>query len=81
VWKTYDENPAAQAGSPRLLARLDAITHALGELAVPFEDWQVIYRQILQVDRAVRGERQLLDDEAPAQVGGASSSPAAAAPA
>jgi hypothetical protein len=54
-----------------LLARLDEITHDLGNLAVPFDDWQVIYRQILQVERAIRGERQLLDDEAPGTVGGA----------
>ncbi len=68
LWKAYDEDPSRQAGAPGLLARLDEITHALGELAVPFDDWQVLYRQILQVERAVRGERQLLDDEAPATV-------------
>ncbi len=68
LWKIYDENPSAHAGSPRLLSRIDEITHALGELAVPFDDWQVIYRQILQVERAIRGERQLLDDEAPVNV-------------
>jgi len=70
LWKIYDENPAAHAGSRILLARLDEITRALGELAVSFDDWQIIYRQILQVERAVRGERQLLEDEAPAATPG-----------
>lgn len=66
LWKIYDQSPAAHAGSPRLLARLDEITHALGELAVSFDDWQVLYRQILQVERAIRGERQLFEGAAAA---------------
>ena len=70
LWKIYDENPTAHAGSPSLLARLDEIAHSLGDLSVSFDDWQVLYRQILQVERATRGERQLLDDEAPAAMAG-----------
>jgi hypothetical protein len=69
LWKLYDENPPAHAGSPALLGRLREITHALGKLPVAFDDWQVIYRQILQVERVIRGQRQLLDEEAPDEVG------------
>ena len=69
LWKIFDESPAAHAASPRLLGRLQEITHELGSLSVPFEDWQVLYRQILQVERAIRGERQLLDDQAPGDAG------------
>ena len=69
LWKIFDESPAAHADSPRLLGRLREITHELGSLSVPFDDWQVLYRQILQVERAIRGERQLLDDEAPGNAG------------
>ena len=69
LWKIFEESPAAHAASPRLLGRLQEITRELGSLSVPFEDWQVLYRQILQVERAVRGERQLLDDEAPGDAG------------
>jgi putative superfamily III holin-X len=69
LWKLYEENPAAHAGSSALLGRLREITRALGTLPVSFDDWQVLYRQILQVERAVRGQHQLLDEEAPDQVG------------
>jgi hypothetical protein len=68
LWKLYDENPTAHAGSPALFGRLREITRALGALPVAFDDWQVVYRQILQVERAIRGEHQLLDEEAPDQV-------------
>jgi hypothetical protein len=70
LWKVYDENPTAHAGSAPLSARLGDITRDLGSLSAPFEDWQVLYRQILQVDRAIRGERQLLDDEASKEMRG-----------
>jgi hypothetical protein len=69
MWKLYDENPTAHAGSSALLGRLHDVTRDLGALPVAFEDWQVVYRQILQVERAIRGEHQLLDQEAPDEVG------------
>jgi len=69
LWEIYDESPRAHTASPRLLGRLDEITRDLGNLAVPFDDWQVLYRQILQVGRALRGERQLLDAAAPHELG------------
>ena len=39
--------------------KLDQVTHDLGALEVDFDDWQVLYRQILQVGRAIHGHRQL----------------------
>jgi hypothetical protein len=71
LWEIYDGNPRAHAGSTVLLGRLDEITRDLGSLAVPFDDWQVLYRQNLQVGRALRGERQLLDEAAPKTIGNA----------
>ncbi len=78
LWKRHDDNPADQAGSSVLLGRLREVTRALGELPMAFDDWQIVYRQVLQVDRAIRGQRQLLDEEAPGDV--VSARPAAAAP-
>jgi hypothetical protein len=63
VWKVQDEEPAAPTGSARLLGRVGEIARELGKLDVEFDEWQTIYTQILQLERAVRGERQLLDDE------------------
>jgi hypothetical protein len=57
----YDEDPDKNRDSAELARRLDQVTRDLGELDVGFDDWQVLYRQILQVERAVRGQRQLMD--------------------
>ncbi|HEY2731290.1 MAG TPA: phage holin family protein [Polyangia bacterium] len=62
IWKVFDVDPRAHRGSAVLLDRLDALTRRLGALDVEFDEWQVIYRQLLQLDRALRGEPQLLED-------------------
>jgi hypothetical protein len=61
LWKTYDEDPDKNKNSPDLDRALDQVTHDLGALEVDFDDWQVLYRQILQVGRAIHGHRQLMD--------------------
>jgi hypothetical protein len=33
----------------------------LGRLTVAYDDWQVLYREIVQLARAIHGEPQLLD--------------------
>jgi hypothetical protein len=65
LWARYDEGQEAEIRSGDLEVRLDQITRDLGALDILFDDWQVLYRQILQVGRAIRGERQLLDASAP----------------
>ena len=65
VWKTYDTAPAQIVGSDEnLVQTLEQISAELGRLEVDFDDWQVLYRQILQVGRAIHGQRQLMDLEA-----------------
>jgi len=64
LWKTYDADPARNKSSTDLDRELDQVTQELGELEVDFGDWQVLYRQILQVGRAIHGHRQLMDVEA-----------------
>jgi hypothetical protein len=61
VWQIFDEAPAAHRGSPRLLGRAGEIARDLTRADVPYDDWQIVYREILQLVRAVRGEPQLLD--------------------
>ncbi|HEY4184821.1 MAG TPA: phage holin family protein [Polyangia bacterium] len=61
VWKTFAAAPAAHRRSSALLARIGAISQALGEIDAEFDEWQVLYRQVLQLDRAVRGEPQLYE--------------------
>ena len=43
---------------------LEQVSGELARLPVDFDDWQVLYRQILQVGRAIHGQRQLMDLEA-----------------
>jgi hypothetical protein len=64
VWKTYDTAPAQIVGSENLVQTLEQLSGDLGRLQVDFDDWQVLYRQILQVGRAIHGQRQLMDLEA-----------------
>ncbi len=66
IWKVLDDEPAAHAHSARLLGRTRELAHELGKVNVGFEDWQVVYRQILQLERALDGQRQLLDEQRPA---------------
>ncbi len=64
IWSRHDQGAKTPAESQRLGRVLDDVTRELGQLDVDFEDWQVLYRQILQVGRAIRGQRQLMDEEA-----------------
>lgn len=61
IWRAYDEHPRGRARSSDLDAQLRAIAAALGTIAVEYDDWQVLYRQTLQLARALSGEPQLLE--------------------
>lgn len=64
IWYRYDQGAKTAAESQRLQRVLDDATRDLGQLQLEFEDWQILYRQILQVGRAIHGQRQLMDQEA-----------------
>ena len=77
LWRSYDLDPAGRIKSGDLARQLDHLTRELRTLEVDWDDWQVLYRQILQLGRAAHGERQLLDvdppppeSEAPSSSGG-----------
>ncbi len=65
LWKSYDLGPARGGRDAELREELDQVTQELKTLQVDWDDWQVLYRQILQLGRAARGERQLLDARPP----------------
>lgn len=60
VWSVYAENPHAHARARILTVRRDEIAAELFETPLEYEDWQVVYRELLQLDRALRGEPGLL---------------------
>lgn len=65
LWRSYDLEPTQRTKSAEVAWELDQITRELRTLQVDWDDWQVLYRQILQLGRAAHGERQLLDAEPP----------------
>jgi hypothetical protein len=61
VWAVFHQHPAAHVEAPALEARLDDIAREIRELPVGYDEWQIVYRQALQLDRALRGRPQLLE--------------------
>src|SRR5215472_9005087 len=61
LWRVYRENPAAHRRSSALAARLREISEEIRRLPVEYEEWQTVYRQALQLGRALDGKRQLLE--------------------
>ncbi len=67
VWKVFSSNPAHE-GSAILLARVEEIAAEIIDLPVPYADWQTLYRETLQLARALRGESQLLSKDTPKEI-------------
>jgi hypothetical protein len=70
VWSVYRENPAAHVHSTALRARLGEIAEDIAELPVAYDEWQIVYRQAVQLGRVLDGHGQLLDRGEPPQVSG-----------
>jgi hypothetical protein len=63
VWVVFARDERSHARSGVLLGRLEDIARELEETNLEFDDWQVLYREILQVARAIRGHSQILGTE------------------
>jgi uncharacterized membrane protein YqjE len=61
VWNVYDENPLAHVRARGLLARVADISKELATIKIDYDDWQIIYRQTLQLSRALEGQPQILE--------------------
>jgi hypothetical protein len=61
VWKVCAARPEDHVGSSVLLDRLAEISREIANLKVPYEEWQIVYRQALQLSRALHGQGQLLE--------------------
>jgi hypothetical protein len=62
LWKTFQT--ISGRGTDQAAESVQTIVRELGELNVEFDDWQVLYRQALQLGRTLRGERQLFEQRA-----------------
>ena len=63
VWSVYGEEPQRHRESPILRERVEQIGRELAQSDVPFDEWQIVYRELLQLDRALHGEWPLLAQE------------------
>ncbi|MFL5303890.1 MAG: hypothetical protein ACJ8F1_01700 [Polyangia bacterium] len=63
LWKRVEADGAERNPHGPVGQDLKQITRELRTLQVQWDDWQALYREILQLDRALLGQRQLLDAE------------------
>ncbi len=61
VWAIYLEQPRAHRRSDILERRVIELSAQLSRLNLPWDEWQIIYRLLLQLDRAMRGDEPLLE--------------------
>jgi hypothetical protein len=61
VWSTYRLDPQAHANALPLRSRFEDIAAEIARRPLSFDDWQVVYRQVLQLGRALGGRRQILE--------------------
>ena len=60
VWQVFRQQPDAHRSATALVGRLEEIGEEIRRLPVSYDEWQIVYRQALQLGRALNGERQLL---------------------
>jgi hypothetical protein len=60
VWAIYLEQPHAHRRSDVLERRITELSAELSRLNLPWDEWQMVYRLLLQVDRALHGDPPLL---------------------
>lgn len=60
IWQVLEENPRAHRNSRMLASRLHDLSEKILHLEAPWDDWQTVYRKVLQLGRALGGEPQLL---------------------
>jgi hypothetical protein len=60
VWQIYAERPGDHRVSAALITRRDEIASDLSKSDVPYDEWQIVYRELLQLDRALRGDGALI---------------------
>jgi hypothetical protein len=63
LWKLTEVDRRGPKVDGLVVRELEQITRELRTLQVPWDDWQALYREILQLDRSLQGQCQLLDAE------------------
>ena len=61
LWDQFDRDPIGNVGSDAFGDAVAKLAHDLSTADVAFEDWQILYRELLQLDREVAGRAPLID--------------------
>jgi len=61
LWDLFDRDPIGNVGAEPLRNAVDALALELGQSDLAFEDWQILYRELLQLDREIEGKAPLID--------------------
>jgi hypothetical protein len=61
LWAIYRDSPGAHRDSRVLRSGLAEVAAELGERTLPWDEYQIVYRLLLQFDRALAGKPPLLD--------------------
>ena len=63
VWAVFAREPERHRGSPVLRGAVAEVSRALAGKTLDFDDWQILYREVSQISRAIEGEPQILEEE------------------
>lgn len=63
LWDYFDRDPIGNVGSEQLRAAVMALASDLAQADIGFEDWQILYRELLQLDRDLNGQAPLIDGQ------------------
>jgi hypothetical protein len=61
LWDLFDRDPVGNVGAEPLRNAVSRLALELGEAELAFEDWQILYRELLQLDREIEGKPPLID--------------------
>lgn len=64
VWRVLREHPRAHTRSRWAYDRLGDVLVSITKLEAPYDEWQIVYREALQLARALDGKSQLLAQNA-----------------
>lgn len=61
LWDLFDRDPVGNVGAAPLREAVATIARDLSHADLVFEDWQILYRELLQLDRDISGQPPLID--------------------
>jgi hypothetical protein len=61
LWAQFDRDPIGNRDGQDFHAAIKRIADELSQSFIPFEDWQIVYRELLQLERELHHEAQLID--------------------